>query len=32
MDNQNAPKSGQVNYSGNNIVLVFILIKKNNSS
>lgn len=27
MDNQNAPKSGQVNYSSNN-VQVFILIKK----
>ena len=37
MDNQNTPKSGQVNYfsqkkknySSNNIVLVFILIKEN---
>lgn len=31
MDNQNTPKSGQVNYSSNNIVLVLILIKKKNN-
>lgn len=28
MDNPNTPKSGQVNYSSNNTMLVFILIKK----
>lgn len=27
MDNKNTPKSGQVNYSSNNTMLVFILIK-----
>ena len=29
MDNQNTPKSGQVNYSSNNTMMVFILIKEN---
>lgn len=32
MGNQNAPKYGQVNYSSNNIVLIFILIKNSNNN